>query len=301
MAKKPSSSWFSNGAPLLTPATAPNEARRAVRSVICCRRSVSATTWRRSICPRSCVWSCTGAKSPRPRTRAKVAARCLLGSKVLEHGRRDRPLERPDFGNTTPVLLFPADSATPLSAVKGPVTLVVPDGTWTQAIRMGRRIPWIADLPRVALPESDDKTTYLLRSSERPGGLGTMEAIARAFGILEGADVQAKLDHIFRLFVERTLAARGQQRQRITGPMRRPLARSISRSSFGFTSLQESAAPRAWCRCPCPDRNRRDAPCLLWRVMSRSARELLSDRSRSHRCWRSRGRWPSSARPPWRP
>jgi DTW domain-containing protein YfiP len=141
----------------------------------------------------------------------KVAARCLVGSKILEHGRRDRPLERPDFGTTTPVLLFPSDNATPLAEVKGPVTLIVPDGTWTQAIRMGRRIPWMAELPRVALPEHDGKTTYLLRSSERSGGLGTMEAIARAFGVLEGPAVQAKLDHIFKLFVERTLAARGQQ------------------------------------------------------------------------------------------
>jgi len=40
-------------------------------------------------------------------------------------------------------------------------------------------------------------------------GLATLEAIARAMGILEGPEVQAALERPFRAMVERTLWSRG--------------------------------------------------------------------------------------------
>ncbi len=90
-----------------------------------------------------------------------------------------------------------------------PITLFVPDGTWRQASKVRRRVPCLADVPLVSLPQGS-ATTYRLRHEPRDGGLATMEAIARAFGILEGEAVQQALERVFRIMVERTLWSRGQ-------------------------------------------------------------------------------------------
>lgn len=143
-----------------------------------------------------------------------VAAHFVAGSTVLVHGRRDAPAPMPDFSGRRGMVLFPAEGATVLTPELGrdgpPVTLVVPDGNWSQARRMRRRVDWMLDLPCVTLPPSDRRTEYHLRRSPREHGLATMEAIARALGILDGPEPQRTLERIFGLFVQRTLAARGQ-------------------------------------------------------------------------------------------
>ena len=50
---------------------------------------------------------------------------------------------------------------------------------------------------------------YRLRFEPHDGGLATIEAIARAFGILEGRHIEEALLAIFGAMVERTLWARG--------------------------------------------------------------------------------------------
>ena len=178
----------------------------------------------------------------KPTNTGRLAARCLLGSEVLIHGQQGERVQAPwlqeskcdvrslgatdlgaaDLGaadlDEAPqsisggVLLYPGDEAEPLSQEhlkNGPIRLVVPDGTWRQAAKMTKRIPWIADLPRVSLPPGRE-TTYRLRSEPKAGGLATMEAITRAFAILEGPEVAAQLDDIFRRMVDRTLYSRGQ-------------------------------------------------------------------------------------------
>jgi DTW domain-containing protein YfiP len=49
-----------------------------------------------------------------------------------------------------------------------------------------------------------------LRRHPNPRFLATFEAIARALGILESTEVQARLELVFRLMVKRTLLSRGQ-------------------------------------------------------------------------------------------
>jgi hypothetical protein len=51
---------------------------------------------------------------------------------------------------------------------------------------------------------------YRLRTESHEAGLATIEAIARAMGILEGMHVQHALERVFRAMVERTLWARGE-------------------------------------------------------------------------------------------
>ena len=66
----------------------------------------------------------------------------------------------------------------------------------------------MAAVPCAVLPPGAP-STYRLRHEARPGGLATAEAIARAFGLLEGPEVEAALLRVFRAMVERTLWSRG--------------------------------------------------------------------------------------------
>lgn len=149
-----------------------------------------------------------------------LAARCLSGSVISVRG-EGAPLARPtDLGERRGLLLFPGASGqrlTPAHAAKKPVTLFVPDGTWRQATKMCRRVTWLSELEPVTLPAGAE-TTYQLRRETREGGLATAEAIARAMGVLEGPEVQAALERVFRIMVDRTLFSRGLlSRDRVFG------------------------------------------------------------------------------------
>ncbi len=148
----------------------------------------------------------------KPTNSGGLATLCLENSELWEHG-RDAPSQAPLTlaPGTRPVLLYPSRAATPLSEFVDssvPITLCVPDGTWRQASRVRRRVPALADLPLASLPDGP-ASEYRLRSDARAGRLATMEAIARAFGVLEGRTVQDALESVFRMMVERTLWSRG--------------------------------------------------------------------------------------------
>lgn len=102
-----------------------------------------------------------------------------------------------------------AEALATLRADGRPVVVVVPDGTWRQANKMTKRIPALADLPRYGL-EPGPPSRYHLRAEPREDGLATFEAIARVFGLLEGAEVQARLERAFDGMVRGTLKTRGQ-------------------------------------------------------------------------------------------
>jgi len=146
----------------------------------------------------------------------QLAAMCLPNSEIVRHGvtpeRKAMSAPITWSSDVQPLLLFPHEDAVPLANWKDharPVTLVVPDGTWRQAYKMRKRIAAIADIPCVSIPQGA-ATEYRLRAENLPGGLSTMEAIARAMGVLEGADVEQALMRVFRVMVERTLWTRGE-------------------------------------------------------------------------------------------
>ena len=147
----------------------------------------------------------------KPTNTGRLGAECLASSETVVRGFEGEPSAPLALAGTRPVLLFPADDAVPLDQLVAgelPVTLIVPDGTWRQAQRVRTRVPGLADVPCAVLPPGPP-SRYRLRSEPRPGGLATVEAIARAFGLLEGAEVQAALERVFRAMVERTLWSRG--------------------------------------------------------------------------------------------
>jgi DTW domain-containing protein YfiP len=79
------------------------------------------------------------------------------------------------------VILFPGGNA-PAPAPRDVQHLVVPDGTWSQALRIERRWLAAAALPRLELASSWP-SAYGLRRNDR-GQLCTFEAVAIALGVL---------------------------------------------------------------------------------------------------------------------
>ncbi len=148
----------------------------------------------------------------KPTNTGLLAASCLTNSEVRFRGRPadDRsPFVCPEGSDA--LVLFPYEGATPLERLERrarPVTLVVPDGNWRQASKMYKRVPGLAGLPCVSLP-AGPRSSYRLRAEAHDKGLSTLEAIARAFGIVEDVSVQRALEDVFLAMVERTLWARG--------------------------------------------------------------------------------------------
>jgi DTW domain-containing protein len=152
----------------------------------------------------------------KPTNTGRLAVSCLANSEIVVRGHRpsaDAPPEPPLAfpAGAQPLLLYPAEDAVPLTdfAGAGPVVLVVPDGNWRQASKVRKRVPGLAEVPCVSLP-AGAPTAYRLRFEPQRGGLATLEAIARAFGVLEGPAVEEALLRPFRAMVERTLWARGE-------------------------------------------------------------------------------------------
>jgi DTW domain-containing protein len=142
----------------------------------------------------------------------RLATECLVGSRVLVRGHEARPEDSLDLHpGTRPLLLFPHKGALDLRRLAGSsesITLIVPDGTWRQASKIRQRVRGLDAVPCVTLPPGPP-SRYRLRFEAHDGGLATIEAIARAFGILEGRHVEEALLTVFDAMVERTLWARG--------------------------------------------------------------------------------------------
>ena len=188
----------------------------------------------------------------KPTNTGLIAARCLVNSAVVYRGRAPRegvaaahaPDAAPGDGATIEeqaarlaaaipsgaraAFLFPHASATPLASFAAdgaPMTLVVPDGTWSQAARARSRLGRALGLPCVTLPgEAGDVGADApaafgrLRAPTRPGRLATLEALALALGVLEGSAIQDELMRVFRVMTDRTLWTNGRlAREAVTG------------------------------------------------------------------------------------
>lgn len=154
-------------------------------------------------------------EAQKPTNSGALAARCLRNSRVVVVD----PQTPFSLGAPTKkrLLLFPQEGARVVSGADVDVELVVPDGTWRQARKMRARLPGLSDLECVTLPVTTT-TSWRLREERREHGLATLEAIAAAFAVLEGAAVADALLAVFRVMVDRTLWLRGALRDHeVTG------------------------------------------------------------------------------------
>jgi DTW domain-containing protein YfiP len=85
-----------------------------------------------------------------------------------------------------PILLYPGAGARDLAREppRGPVTLVVVDGTWWQSRKLLKENPALARLPRYAF-DPPEPSRYRIRREPERHCVSTIEAIARALAYLE--------------------------------------------------------------------------------------------------------------------
>jgi DTW domain-containing protein YfiP len=120
----------------------------------------------------------------------------------------------------TPILLYPAAGARDIlrEPPQGPVTLVVVDGTWSQAKTVVRDNPILHALPRYAFA-TPEPSRYRIRKEPRPEYCSTIEALMHVLGALEGdpARFRSLLDPL-NAMVDAQLACqavRPQRRKRV--------------------------------------------------------------------------------------
>ena len=157
---------------------------------------------------------------PKSSNTGRLAVKMLEGAQLRVRGRPDDHIPEPPIGRR--LALFPMPDARPLSAADAqgdPPVLLVPDGNWTQARRMLIRDPWLKDAEIVRLSELPP-SRYPLRRNSRPGTACTLEALARALGILEGEAVERAMLGALDLFVSRTIRMRTDGNELRHGPIR---------------------------------------------------------------------------------
>jgi DTW domain-containing protein len=157
----------------------------------------------------------------KPSNTGGLACKALTNSCVVIRGIKDQPLNQseivePDEQN---LFLFPTEESIPIKTwcdnyriPKKPVRLIVPDGNWSQAARVLRRLPDNSLVQPVTIPIGEP-SEYMLRKEplRRPEGMATLEAIARTLEMLEpGHEIKSRLMKIFRIMRDRTLWTKGK-------------------------------------------------------------------------------------------
>jgi len=131
---------------------------------------------------------------------ARLLPLLLEGAVVLPRGGPDAPCVMPPFDGPAAVL-FPSRDAAPLTPEMRLRTLLVPDGNWRQARRIALRTPEMARLPRLRLPIGAAPLARL-RGHPDTARLATIEAVARALGVLGHSALQNHLETAWTRFAE---------------------------------------------------------------------------------------------------
>ena len=140
---------------------------------------------------------------------ARIAGLALPNSAMIDFGEESAPVDE----EVTPFvegawLLFPPEDDSPPPPATPPKCLIVIDGTWRQTRRMLKKLPSLANVPRMALP-AKEAAPLRLRESTSADNRSTLEAIADGLTVLEGEEVGAPLHRLHTLMVERVFRARG--------------------------------------------------------------------------------------------
>ncbi len=141
----------------------------------------------------------------------KLALEALPNSKLVVRGegRESLDLTAELEGAYESVLLYPGEDSIPLADLRStkPVQLIVPDGNWRQAAKVGTRHPELAPLKRVKIPQPNPSGHHL-RKEHFEEGRSTLEAIAEAIKILEGSEAAQPLFDLYQAKLMATLKGR---------------------------------------------------------------------------------------------
>ena len=147
---------------------------------------------------------------------AHLTQRLLSNCDLHLRGHREIPFTYQSQREFTQLYLFPHEDASELTRdyiaqIKGPIQLVVPDGSWRQAKKFHRREESLKGITCVKLA-GNFKTEYSLRSQISTEGLCTIEAIAHALKVIEGEEVFNHLMEGFRVMNERVYISRHSEK-----------------------------------------------------------------------------------------
>ncbi len=147
---------------------------------------------------------------------ARFAALSLPNSRIIEYAGRhhfdDSLLREPGA-----VLLYNASNdPRPARLEPPPRRLIVLDGSFRQARRMYKRIVALRGIPELAL-RAPTVAPLRLRQPPHAEGMSTLEAIAHALELLEGAERAAPLHALQIELVRRMDALRGRRRELSAG------------------------------------------------------------------------------------
>lgn len=148
---------------------------------------------------------------------ANLAKLVLPKCDISLRGLPDKPFNAESLrlsSDEFPIYLFPHEDAVDLDEEfmkthEGKkFHLIVPDGTWSQAVKFYRREEGLAGIQCVKVPPGEPGR-YRLRKSSDENRLSTYEAITRALEILEqSSQLRGQMEFIFDTMVERVIRGR---------------------------------------------------------------------------------------------
>jgi DTW domain-containing protein YfiP len=147
----------------------------------------------------------------------RLAIKILENSSMRIRGKDREPLDlsdliSPDYQS---LLLFPSEDACELTKsyvqnFSKPIHLIVPDGNWRQASKVASRHPELKSIPRVMISTPNLAKEHL-RAESSEAGMATLQAIAKAFQMIEGNDAYFALNSIYEAKLKQTLIGRGHR------------------------------------------------------------------------------------------
>lgn len=145
----------------------------------------------------------------------RLAIHALKNSQMFVRGEGREALDlRPVIdGDYESLLLYPSEDAIELSEIvsrprRRPIQLIVPDGNWRQASKVAIRHPELVGVQRVKITSKNTAEQHL-RKEHFEEGLSTLEAIAQAFALIEGAEAGSALSALYQAKLSATLKGRG--------------------------------------------------------------------------------------------
>lgn len=148
-----------------------------------------------------------------------------------------------------PYIVFPGEYAQPGQRVVRKLTdqatgkrplLVILDATWTQARKMFRKSPCLANLPVLSL-RTEQLSRYRLRRSCREEHLCTVEVAAACLALAGDENDAQLLGDYFDLFTEGYLASRANRHMAPVTPAHRRLAIHLGKS-LGLNDVPQAPA-----------------------------------------------------------
>lgn len=146
---------------------------------------------------------------------AKICNHALTNSDIFIRGDKSnkdfKDVYLPSLDHTQ-IYLFPTETSVPLTnkllqKIDKPIELVVPDATWSQAIKFHKREPILKEMLQVHLV-NQEPSIYNLRTQIHRNGVCTLEAVAYALDIIENSKTKDHLLNILKVMNNRNLKAR---------------------------------------------------------------------------------------------